>query len=65
MYYAQINAYYDIISIFKYILLCRNILGKKPVYIFGIKRGKKIVLVVLHQLAFLQYYQVMMKLYYY
>ena len=39
--------------------------GKKPVYIFGIKRGKKIVLVVLHQLAFLQYYQVMMKLYYY
>lgn len=39
--------------------------GKKPVYIFGIKRGKKFFLVVLHQLAFLQYYQVMMKLYYY
>lgn len=41
MYYAQINAYYDIISIFKCILLCRNILGEKPVYTFGIKRGKK------------------------
>lgn len=40
MYYAQINGYYDIISIFKYILLCRNILGENlyKMYTFGIKR---------------------------